>query len=132
MEFNPRKCEFLRITNKRNPVIYQYSINDTAIQQVAHAKYLGVIIDEKLSWNEHTLKITNKARQTTAFLRRNVSNCPAHIKCNIYKIMVRPILDYASTVWDPLNINFLESIYKDQVQDSISITILIFLVSLVC
>jgi len=40
-----RKCEFLWITNKRNPVIYQYSINDTVIQQVAHAKYLGVIID---------------------------------------------------------------------------------------
>jgi len=33
----------------RNPVISQYSINDTVIQQVAHAKYLGVIIDEKLS-----------------------------------------------------------------------------------
>jgi len=80
MEFNSSKCEFLRITN---PVIYQYSINDTVMQQVAHAKYLGVIIDEKLLWNEHILKVTNKVRQTTAFLRRNFSNCPAHLKCNI-------------------------------------------------
>jgi len=62
MEFNPSNCEFLRITNKRNPVIHHYSINDTVMQQVACAKYLGVIIDEKLSWNEHILKITNKAR----------------------------------------------------------------------
>ena len=85
MEFNPSKCEFLRITNKRNPVIYQYSINDTVIQQVAHAKYLGVTIDEKLSWNEHILKITNKARQATAFLRRSVSNCPTYV---IYMLMM--------------------------------------------
>ena len=32
-----------------------------------------VTIDEKLSWNEHILKITNKARQATSFLRHNVS-----------------------------------------------------------
>jgi len=108
MEFNPSKCEFLQITNKRNPVIYHYFINDTVIQQVAHAKYLGVIIDEKLSWNEHILKITNKARQTTALLWCNVSNCPAHVKCNIYKIMLCPILEYASTVWEPhTNLNIL-------------------------
>ena len=115
MQFNPSKCEFLRITNKRNPITYQYSINDSVIQQVSHAKYLGVSIDEKLSWNDHILKVTNKARQANAFLRRNVSNCPTHVKCNIYKIMVRPILEYGSTIWDPhtnLNINLLESIQR--------------------
>jgi len=99
MNFNPFKCEFLRITNKRNPIFYQYSINDSAIQQVPHAKYLGVIIDEKLSWNEHM--VTNKARQAIAFLRHHILKCPAHVKCNIYKIMVRPILEYGSTIWDP-------------------------------
>ena len=59
MESNPSKCEFLRMTNKRNPITYQYSISDAVI---THAKYLRVIIDEKLSWNEHILKVTNKAR----------------------------------------------------------------------
>jgi len=51
MEFNPFKCEFLRITSKRNPVLYQHSINDTFIQQVSHAKYLGVIIDHGMKDN---------------------------------------------------------------------------------
>ena len=103
------------MTNKRNPVTYQYSISDAVIQQVTHAKYLGVTIDEKLSFNEHILKVTNKERQVNAFLRRNISNCPTHAKCNIYKIMVRPILEYGSTIWDPhthLNINLLESIQR--------------------
>ena len=101
----PFKCKFLRITNKRNPILFQYSINDSAMQQISHAKYLGVIIDEKLSWNEHILKVTNKARQAFAFLCHNSLNCPAHVKCNIYMIMVRSILEYGSTVWDSLYSN---------------------------
>ena len=69
--------------------------------------YLGMSI--------YILKVTNKARQAIAFLRRNILNCPAHVKCNIYKIMVRPILEYGSTIWDPhtnLNINLLERIQR--------------------
>ena len=112
MEFNPSKCEFLQMTNKRNPIKYQYSISDAVIQQVTHAKYLGVTIDEKLSWNEHILKVTNKARQVNTFLRRNISNCPIHVKCNIYKIMVRPILEYGSTIWDPHTHLNIESIQR--------------------
>ena len=41
--------------------------------------------------------------------------CPAHIKAICYKSMVRPILEYASSVWDPhttANIQKLESVQR--------------------
>ena len=68
MDFNPIKCEFLWITNK-NPIVYQYYIDDSIIKQVSYCKYLGVTIDEGLTWNNHILTITNKARQVNVFLR---------------------------------------------------------------
>jgi len=46
MKFNPIKCEYLRVTNKSLPFTTQYFINSVKIQQVPHAKYLGVYIDE--------------------------------------------------------------------------------------
>ena len=52
MEFNVKKCEHLRITNKRCPIIYSYFLGNSAITEVPHTKYLGVTIDQKLSWNE--------------------------------------------------------------------------------
>ena len=53
MEFNPSKCEFLRITNKKNPIVFNYRIEAAPIVQVSHTKYLGVTISNNLSWNVH-------------------------------------------------------------------------------
>ena len=50
-EFNPGKCEFLRITKKKQ--IIQYSIGDCPIQEVPYIKCLGVTIDSQLTCNEH-------------------------------------------------------------------------------
>ena len=61
MHFNPRKCEFLRITNKKTFLSFSYHINGCQIQEVPHARYLGVTLDQHLSWNEHIKQIANKA-----------------------------------------------------------------------
>ena len=102
MSLNLKKCEFLRITNKKYPVVRKYYIENSPITEVSCTKYLGVTIDHKLSWNEHIQRITTKAIQVNAFLYRNARHCPEIIKCNCYKSMVRPIVEYASTVWDPI------------------------------
>ena len=102
MEFNPSKCEFLRVTNKKNPIVFSYCNEAVPIAQVAHTKYLGVTISSNLSWNEHVQRITNKAKQVNNFLYRNLRECPTHIKCNCFKIMVRPIIEYAASAWDHL------------------------------
>ena len=64
MEFNLSKCEILRITNKKNPIVFNYCIEAVLFVQVAHTKYLGVAISSNLSWNEHVQKITSKATVT--------------------------------------------------------------------
>ena len=43
--------------NEENPDI---TINGTVINQVDKAKFLGVIIDDKLSWAEHTKYVISK------------------------------------------------------------------------
>ena len=115
MFFNPRKCEFLRITNKKNFISFTYHINDCSIQEVTHAKYLGVVLDQHLSWNDHIKKTANKATKVIGFLQRNLYQCPPLVKSNIYKAMVRPIMEYSSTIWDPhtsVNINRVESVQR--------------------
>ena len=49
MEFNPLKCEFLVITNKKSPLKFTYNINGIPIKEADFVEYLGVVIDAKLT-----------------------------------------------------------------------------------
>ena len=101
MKFNPDECEAISISNKRKPITATYTIHGKMLKHVKHAKYLGVSIDNKLTWNTHIDSICKKANSTRAFLQRNTRMCPRHIKSRCYTTYVRPTLEYASTVWDP-------------------------------
>ena len=58
-------------------------------------------IDQNLKWSELVKQITNKANSVHGFLRRNLYSCPMSTKINCYKALVKPVLDYAATVWSP-------------------------------
>ena len=49
-----------------------------------------------------------KANRTLGFLRRNLSACPQDVKELAYKGLVRPVLEYGSSVWDPSGIHVLQ------------------------
>ena len=44
MEFHPKKCQVLNITNKKKPVKFTYTIHGHVLETVKSAKYLGVNI----------------------------------------------------------------------------------------
>ena len=101
MHFHPHKCQTMHITNKRNIIQSTYTIHNHNLQSTNTAKYLGIHIDSTLKWNTHINKIAQRANTTSAFLHRNIRTCPRKIKHLAYTTLVRPILEYASIIWDP-------------------------------
>ncbi|KAI8508724.1 hypothetical protein Bbelb_138230 [Branchiostoma belcheri] len=63
--------------------------------------YLGIILSHNLKWNSHIEYITAKANSTLGFLRRNLRGASRAIRAQAYTSIVRPQLEYASTVWGP-------------------------------
>ena len=101
MHFNSSKCEFLRVTNRKKIIEFQYCIQGDIIREVQNARYLGITINNKLSWSNHVHNVTSKANSVIGFLRRNFHQCPIQTKSALYSSLVRPILEYAVTVWAP-------------------------------
>ena len=101
MEFHPAKCNVLRITRKKNRITFPYTLHGHVLEEVASAKYLGITMTNDMTWNEHIGKTASKANKKLGFLRRNIKTRDQSLKEKAYKTIVRPTMEYCSTVWDP-------------------------------
>ena len=78
-------------------------------------KYLGVVFDERLNWNDHIKFILAKAGKRVGMLGRIRYCITWHSAKIIYTSMIRPIIEYYDTVWGccgQVNENALESLQR--------------------
>ena len=119
MEFSADKCEVIRITTEKNPIIYPYQIHQTTLRLTDQAKYLGVTI--ALIYHGNATLITLLTRQTPPWIFSSKTYDPAHEtpKPKAFKTYVRPIVEYAFSVWSPAtdcHINHLEMVQQRAAQ----------------
>ena len=100
-EFHTVKCNLMTVSRRLIKEDRVYKMHGHELQKVEEAKYLGVIHQQDGSWSRHIEETVKKANQTLGFLRRNLKIGSKRTKNLAYKTLVRPILEYASTVWDP-------------------------------
>ena len=98
MRFNAKKCYILSILGHSS---HFYQLNGTILQQVSSNPYLGVLLDENLSWTEQINGIAKRASSSLGLLRRNLRFCPQECRRTAYVSLVRSIMEYSSIIWDP-------------------------------
>ena len=55
-----------------------------------------------------------KTNRTLGFLRKNLHSCPQDMKEAAYKTLVRPILEYGSSFWNPYTQGLQDELEKVQ------------------
>ncbi|KAL8579161.1 hypothetical protein ACOMHN_010745 [Nucella lapillus] len=110
MEFHPMKCNVLSCTKSRKPHFYDYQLKGHVLARLTTAKYLGVDISSDLSWKHHIDRSAKKANNMLGFLKRNLKTPDRTTKCNAYFALVRPHLEYCSSVWNPHTANLTKKI----------------------
>ena len=62
---------------------------------------LGIYMDNKLTFKEHIRRITAKANSVVGVIRRSFDFLTKEILALLLKALVRPILEYGNSVWQP-------------------------------
>lgn len=75
------------------------NINDENIERTGHYKYLGVMINENLTWSDHVDLICSKVSKCLGMIKRIKHLLPNKSREIIFYTIVLPIFDYAYIVW---------------------------------
>jgi hypothetical protein len=78
-----------------------YSGSYVTLESVESEKDIGVTINSKLNFEKHIQTQVNKANQIVGIIRRSFKYLDFKTFCLLFKSFVRPILEYASSVWKP-------------------------------
>ena len=89
-------------------------INNTVIKRVTHAKFLGVIIDEKLSWDQHIKDLKRKLYYALSTINRIKQNIPEHLYKDLYYTLFESNLTYCLPVWGGVSQSQLDKVHKVQ------------------
>src|SRR3984885_3447549 len=75
------------------------SINGTSIKRVPQIKFLGIIIDEHLTWQPHINIVKNKIAKTIGTFKRLRSTLPKTTLRTLYNSLILPHLNYGNVIW---------------------------------
>lgn len=95
------KTEIVILTKKRINTIIPMRIGEVVVQSKSHAKYLGVMIDNKLSFGEQVRCAAEKATKRVTALSRLMANTngPSPSKRRLLMSSVMSVLLYGAEVW---------------------------------
>ena len=99
--FNANKTEYMVFTLKNKPVKYpMLYLGNNQIKQVDHHTHLGLTFDTKMTWRNHIHRVYTKASQRLSNIKRIRYIIPRNTAFTLYKSLVRPVFEYADSVYD--------------------------------
>ena len=85
--------------NKKVKEPLKLKINGENIKQVNSTKFLGIIIDSKLTWKQHIAHIQHKISKTTGIICKTRHYVSLKVLRMLYYTLIYPYLHYGNIVW---------------------------------
>ena len=103
LTINTDKTKYMILhSNQRNISKYddlELKLNDQVISRTKTFNFLGIQINENITWNDHITFISNKINSTVGLLKRLKNQLPVRIKKMIYTSLILPRLHYGNILW---------------------------------
>lgn len=115
LSLNIKKCDFIRVTRKTNPIETSYNIKGEKLQRVEHIRDLGVQIEHNLVFNKQLQNSVSNAKRNLGMIMRHskIFSNASTLKI-LYFSLVRTHLDFAGVIWGPTASSHIKTIERIQ------------------
>ena len=116
LKLNLTKTNYMIFTNNKlfREHDYNLTISNTDIKRTNQSKFLGVIINEKLNWNNHVAAIRQKMSRHIGVMYKLKSILPESARLTIYHSLVQSHINYCSLIWGFTSKSNIEAIFATQ------------------
>ena len=107
---NTNKSEHITLRCKQ-PI--SFSILNQVIPKVKNVRDLGLTLSEDLKWNSYVHKVRARANVVSHIILRTFTPSNTQLLVNLFKMYVRPIMEYNTSSWSPYyksDIHTIESV----------------------
>ena len=99
LSLNLSKTKIMLFSNSKINTQITMQVDDVEIERVSENKFLGVIIDEKITWKQHIKYVQSKLSRSISVLGKSKHILDYKSLRILYCSMVLPYLNYCSEVW---------------------------------
>ena len=100
---NVLKTEFILTGTTQNILkigdLLAVRVQGHTVKRVYKAKYLGIVIDNKLTWKDHIDYVSLKIKRNLGIMKRVRNDIPKEAFIALYRTMVEPYLRYCNNIW---------------------------------
>uniref|UniRef100_A0A8C6M9A3 Reverse transcriptase domain-containing protein n=1 Tax=Nothobranchius furzeri TaxID=105023 RepID=A0A8C6M9A3_NOTFU len=99
LSLNLSKTKYMLFGNNKVNTQIVMNIDGVTIERVNHYKFLGVIMNDKISWKQHIKHVHNKTVRSISILNKVKHFLDRNILHMLYCALVQPYLNYCAEVW---------------------------------
>ena len=111
LNINKTHSMYFKLHSHNTDIQLNIKIDDILIEQKESSKFLGVIIDEKLTWNEHLHHIIMRISRSIGIISKLRFVLPQSTLYTLYNSLILPYISYCNIVWANCGSTKINSIF---------------------
>ena len=114
LALNLKKTNYMIFTRKRNLNYREVTISGVNIARKSEARFLGVLMDENLTWSQHVSTVKMKMSRYIGIMYKLKKFLPLESRLQIYHSFVQSHLNYCALVRGFCSKSHVDSVFSKQ------------------
>ena len=114
LALNLKKTKYMIFHRQHLQLDREFKISGKVIDRETEVRFLGVIVDDKLTWSKHISTVKTKMARYIGIMYKLKHVLPLKARIQIFQSMVQSHLNYCSLIWGFAAKSNIELLFRNQ------------------